>query len=123
MAGRIRFIFLFIAAVIVLLMNSCSSSLKMKNQIKQAPDGLVQHILDQHPELFDSIVKNDDRRVQIIYTQIDRTKNNQPKFTDYYYHFDTAKYFYPASTVKLPVAALALQRLNELHKKGLDKNS
>jgi len=123
MTGSFRLIFFSIAGAIVLLTNSCSSSLKMKKRIKQEPDNLVQHILDQQPELFDIVVKNDDRRVQIIYTQIDRTKNNEPKFTDYYYHVDAARYFYPASTVKLPVAALALQRLNELDKKGLDKNS
>ena len=29
-------------------------------------------ILNQHPQFFDSIVKNSDRKVQIIYTQIDR---------------------------------------------------
>ena len=32
-------------------------------------------------------------------------------------------YFYPASTVKLPVAILALQKLNELKITGLDKRS
>jgi hypothetical protein len=32
---------------------------------------------------------------------------------------DPDKYFYPASTVKMPVALLALQRLNELKVKGL----
>jgi hypothetical protein len=123
MAGSFRISIVSIATVIVLMMNSCSSSLKMKKRVKQGPDSLVQNILSQHPELFGSIVKNDDRRVQIIYTQIDRTKNNQPKFTDYYYQLDPSNYFYPASTVKLPVAALALQKLSELHKKGLDENS
>jgi beta-lactamase class A len=123
MAGINRFIFFSVAAPIVLLMNSCSSSQKMKKRIKQGPDSLVQHILDQYPEQFDTLLRNDDRRIQIIYTQIDRNKNNRPKFTDYYYHVDKANYFYPASTVKLPVAALALQKLSELHKKGLDENS
>src|SRR5213075_1326575 len=32
-------------------------------------------------------------------------------------------YFYPASTVKFPVCLLALQRLNELKEKGIDKNT
>jgi hypothetical protein len=123
MAENIRSILFCIAAVLALLMNSCSSSVKMKKWIKQGSDSQLQHILDQHPEIFDSILKDDDRRIQIIYTQIDRTRKNRPKFTDYYYHVDSAKYFYPASTVKLPIAALALQRLNELHKKGVDENS
>ena len=104
-------------------MNSCSSSLKMKKGIEQGPAELLYHILNRQPEQFDSILRNSDRRVQIIYTQIDRSKSNRPRFTDYYYNVNTANYFYPGSTVKLPVAALALQRLNELQKKGLDVNA
>jgi len=34
---------------------------------------------------------------------------------------DSTKYFYPASTVKLPIALLALEKLNQLNIKGLDK--
>ena len=47
-------------------------------------------------------------RVQIIYTQIDRDENNTPSFTSYTYRLNENEYFYPASTVKLPAAALAL---------------
>jgi hypothetical protein len=61
--------------------------------------------------------------VQIIYTQIDRDVNNRPIFRDYTYHLNPEHYFYPASTVKLPVALLALQKLNELRLPNLDKNS
>ncbi len=45
------------------------------------------------------------------------------QFTDHYFNVSDSSYFYPASTVKLPVAILALQKLNELKIKGLDKNS
>jgi hypothetical protein len=44
-------------------------------------------------------------------------------FKTYYFNIDTATYFYPASTVKLPVAMLALQKLHELRLPGLDRNS
>ena len=118
-----RLFFCFVATLIFLLLNSCSSSQKMKKRIRQGPDSLLHLILNQHPEQFDSIVRNDDRRVQIIYTQINRTKNNRPRFTDHYYNVNAGNYFYPASTVKLPVAALALQRLSELRIKGLDANA
>lgn len=59
-------------------------------------------------------------RVQIIYTQINRTKNNQPVFTNYEYRVDSSNYFYCASLVKLPCSIMALEKLNELK---LDKES
>ncbi|WP_206022518.1 serine hydrolase [Pseudoflavitalea sp. G-6-1-2] len=79
-------------------------------------------VLAQYPQYFDSILRNPDQyRVQIIYTQIDRGANNMPSFRPYYYQVDPNKYFYPASTVKMPTALLALQRLRELNKPGLNK--
>jgi len=60
-------------------------------------------------------------RVQIIYTQIDRDARNQPLFRNYYFHVDKDFYFYPASTVKLPLALLSLGKLNRRHKRGVDK--
>ena len=50
-------------------------------------------------------------------------KTGRPEFTDHYFNVNDSSYFYPASTVKLPVAILALQKLNELKITGLDKNS
>ncbi|MBS1921421.1 MAG: serine hydrolase [Bacteroidetes bacterium] len=81
-------------------------------------------LLENDSFLADSVLKNNDAlRVQIIYTQIDRGKNGKPKFTDYFYNVDTNSYFYPASTVKLPIALLALQKLNDLNIPGLDRNT
>lgn len=48
--------------------------------------------------------------VQIRYTQIDRLKDSII-FTDYDFQVNDSMYFYPASTVKFPVALLALERL------------
>ena len=84
---------------------------------------VLQNILDQYPEKFDKILKNKEYGVQIIYTQIDRGKNKLAKFTDYNFNLNAEEYYYPASTVKLPVAILALQKLNELNIAGLDKNT
>ena len=81
-------------------------------------------LFNQYPQYFDSIVKHSkDWNVQIIYSQVDRDANNLPKLTNHYYNVNPNKYFYPASTVKLPVAALALQRLNELKEKGITRNT
>jgi hypothetical protein len=54
-------------------------------------------------------------RVQIIYTQINRDAHNQPHFRSYTYGgANLRRYFYPASTVKLPAAVLALEKLRNL---------
>ncbi len=74
---------------------------------------LLQHVLDL-PDTF---------HYQLIYTQIDRDKNNQPHFKNYYLHTDNNQYFNPASTVKLPVALCALEKLNELRVPGLGSNT
>src|SRR5262245_41374875 len=79
---------------------------------------LLVDILKQHPEKFKSVFANPDHKIQIIYTQIDTRKNGKPEFTDHYFNINDSVYFYPASTVKLPVAVLTLQKLNELKIKG-----
>lgn len=84
-------------------------------------DALLEQLLAAHPQFFDAITKQKDAfRLQIIWTQIDRAAGNQPVFKSYCYNVDSSSYFYPASTVKMPVALLALQRLRELRIPGLD---
>ena len=86
-------------------------------------DSVMKNLLEQLLPKFDSILKMKDYQVQILYTQIDRGKNGIAKLTDHSYNLDSQVYFYPASTVKLPVAILALQKLNELNIPGLNKNT
>jgi hypothetical protein len=62
-------------------------------------------------------------RCQIIYTQINRDKNNLPKFINYYFNYDPQVYFNPASTVKIPLAFLSLQKLKPLASKGVKRNT
>ena len=78
--------------------------------------------MSQHLEQFDRVLQNKDSfEVQIIYTQINRDENNRPHFKSFYYNVDSNRYFYPASTVKLPLVLLSLEKLNQLTVKGLDK--
>ena len=94
------------------------------NAKNKSTDNFVINLMKENSPLFDSVLGDiDQNRVQIIYTQIDRKKNGKPEFTDHYFNITDSSYFYPASTVKLPVAILALQKLNELKIAGLDKNS
>jgi len=67
------------------------------------------------------VVSNPAHQVQIIYTRIDRDRQNVPGFTSYTFGLDSSLYFYPASTVKMPTAALALEKLNQLRIRGLDR--
>jgi len=62
--------------------------------------------------------EKDKYELQIVYTQIDRDENNNPSVTTHTFNYDSTQYFYPASTVKMPVAFLALEKLKQL---GIDK--
>ena len=53
-------------------------------------------------------------RLQILYTQINRDATGKPHFRTFRYGASARQYFYPASTVKLPAAALALAKLRSL---------
>jgi hypothetical protein len=87
-------------------------------------DSFLVNLLRSYPGKFDSILNNRNQwNVQVIYTRIDRNATNKPSFTNYYFNVNPETYHYPASTVKLPVALLALQKLNELAVSGLDKNT
>jgi hypothetical protein len=80
--------------------------------------------MEKNPAKFKTFLDHPNTyKIQIIYTQIDRDKNNTPSFHTYTYGVDPKKYFYCASLVKLPTAALALEKLNELAVGGLSKDS
>ncbi|MDB5202881.1 MAG: serine hydrolase [Ferruginibacter sp.] len=89
-----------------------------------AGDVFFENIFKNYPGVFnDVLAKRQDLNVQIIYTEINRDKNGNPSFQQHFFNKSNARYFYPASTVKFPVALLALQRLNELADKGINRNS
>jgi len=82
-------------------------------------DSFLEKLLKKHPERFAEVLKDPAKyQIQILYTKIDRHKNNDPHFITYSYHLDNARYFYPASTVKLAAIVVALEKLNKL---GIDK--
>ena len=58
--------------------------------------------------------------IQIIYTQIIRDSEGNPNFKEFSYQENPKRYFYPASTVKLPVAILALEKLRRLRREGFE---
>jgi hypothetical protein len=105
----------FLSLIIFLFPTAAAAQLKndelLKNILMAEPDSLLQAVLSQ-PEIY---------RYQIIYTQINRDKNNKPSFKNYYYNVDPNRYFNPASVVKLPLAFLSLEKLNTIREPGVNK--
>ncbi|WOD44888.1 serine hydrolase [Hwangdonia lutea] len=54
----------------------------------------------------------ENHEVQILFTEIIREKDSV-YFKDYSFQVDDNSYFYPASTVKLPIAILALEKVKD----------
>ncbi len=86
-------------------------------------DGLLQKILESVGDsLFQQVLLQKNKyRVQIIYTRIDRDSRNKPSFKNFYFNTGDSLYYYPASTVKLPLALLSLEKLNRMHTPGVDR--
>jgi len=81
--------------------------------------GLIESLMRDSGK-FEQILRDPGKyKLQIIYTQIDRNPDNSPSFTTHKFRVNPHEYFYPASTVKLPMAALALEKINKLSIPGL----
>lgn len=74
------------------------------------------------PTFSDVIEQPNKYKLQVFYTQIDRDEENKPSFKTYKFHANK-NYFYPASTVKLPIGITAMIKLEELKKPGLNKET
>lgn len=63
-----------------------------------------------------------ENRIQVLLSSVSRDSSGTPRFREYRYRVG-AEYHYPASTVKLPVAVLALERVNELRAYGVTRDT
>ncbi len=100
---------------LIILLMACSSS-------PEEDENFLENLMHTQPETFGQILaKKDSLEIQIIYTQINRDANNVPSFRQFRFNVDSLRYFYPASTVKLPLCVLALDKINSLNIAGLDK--
>ncbi|TVQ46788.1 MAG: hypothetical protein EA362_07430 [Saprospirales bacterium] len=96
----------------------------MTTNIYSQNGNFLEELLNTHADRLGSAAINPEKhRVQIIYTQIDRDKNNQPHFTHHKFNAWEGRYFFPASTVKMPAAFAALEYLNDLSIEGLDEHT
>lgn len=94
-----------ILMLFVFIVLGCSSS---KNNI------LKEVMFSDNPRIKSVMSKPDDFEIQIIYTKVLRDKKNMVSFKDYAYNLNSKNYFYPASTVKFPIAIMALEKLNTI---------
>jgi beta-lactamase class A len=91
----------------LLLLISCSLS----------PDPIKSAFLED--EFLRKILKDkDDYEIQILYTEVSKNSVGQTEFSDFQFQLNEEKYFYPASTIKLPIAVLTLSKINELRAEG-----
>jgi hypothetical protein len=105
----------------ITLIISCLLSLMMSCSAFKEEPNLLEQIFKAHPERFDDVINHADQfNLRIIYTKIDRDHLNNPKLKDFAYGMNNDQYFYPASTVKLPVAVMAMEKINMLNIDGLD---
>jgi hypothetical protein len=97
------------------------SFLTANAQVKTDP-WLKQLLISNASPLLQHVFNNPDSfQYQLIYTEINRDKRNRPTFTNHYFNVDRNRYFNPASTVKLPTALIALEKMNGLRKRGVNK--
>lgn len=95
---------LVLLTVLTIVLNACSN--------KESASILTQALASENPVIKRVLDSIDQYEVQIRYTQIDR-RNDSIIFTDYDFQVDEQQYFYPASSVKFPIAVLALEHLNQ----------
>ena len=76
---------------------------------------LLKEILENLIPVFSNIFSEPDQyKLQIIYTQVNRDRNNVPELATHTYRLKPREYFYPASTIKIPIAVLAMEKLNSI---------
>ena len=65
------------------------------------------------------ILKDKDKyEIQILYTEVSKNTLGQTEFSDFQFQLNDQKYFYPASTIKLPITVMTLSKINELRAVG-----
>ena len=90
----------------------------------QSDNGFIDSLMKSKAAYFSKVLNNPAKyRVQIIYTQVNRDSNNVPHLSTYYYRHLPDEYFYPASSVKMPLSVFALEKLNGIGNPWITKNT
>jgi hypothetical protein len=101
----------------------CATLMMSISANAQQNDSTIERILAkiQHEQAKKIIADPNQYRCQVIYTQIDRDAKGSPRFTHHRFNVDSNLYFNPASMVKMPLAFLSLEKLNEMKIAGVNK--
>ena len=94
---------------ISLIFLTCDTNLNRIENVLKNTNPKIQHLIKNAAA----------HEIQILLTEIKRDTLGQPHFIETAYQVDEEQYFYPASTAKLPIAALTLQKINELNANGI----
>ena len=101
--------------VFVLLSIICAFSCSHKSK-----DPILEVLSNDNPKIKTVVDHIKHHEVQILFTQVKRN-GDSVSFQDYRFQVNDSFYFYPASTVKLPIAILALEKMNT--NKLIDRNT
>jgi len=99
----------FILIALLLLYNGCKET---RPEVPVEKDPLRIALNSDNPHIRKVMDEPEPYELQVLFSRIHR-QNDSIRFTDFSYGLDDRKYFYPASTVKFPIAALTLEMLNE----------
>lgn len=100
----------FIALLLFFIELGCVTRKNVLQETLASDNPKIKNVMS-NPEAFE---------LQIIYTQILRDKNNKVSFKNHTYQLNANNYYYPASTVKFPIAILALEKLNSMPGTSID---
>lgn len=116
---------IFLVFIGLFLMN-CEGNSQSSTKVKTNDIATVKNVLDsllqseRANELLSNYLSHSAYQFQIIYTQINRDSSNQAHLNTFEYQVNEDVYFYPASTVKLPLTLLALEKL---YLAGVDRDT
>lgn len=88
------------------MISGCTAPVKSQNLLEIA-------LSSPHPIIRMVMDSVNDHELQIIYTRIKRDKDSV-RLTDFSFQLNDNNYFYPASTVKMPIAILAMEKLQQM---------
>ncbi len=97
---------ILIVSLVFTTLLSCVSTKKYSNALDFA-------LSSKDKRLAPVFKSSDAYQVQILFAQINRTSNGI-ELKEHLYKVDDNNYFYPASTVKFPVAVMSLEKLHQM---------
>ena len=93
------------ALILTLLLSACSEP------------GRIEQALSSGKPAISAVMENlGQHEVQVLFTNVTRLADGRVSFIDDEFQVADTRYHYPASTVKFPVALLALEKLEENHR-------